>query len=70
MVNIRKGTSFSMEQRKVNGEVWLPAQMDGQGAARAFLFFRFNGRFREVDSGYRKFMVTSTILPGIGKPSQ
>ena len=70
VVNIRKGTSFSMEQRKVNGEVWLPAQMDGQGAARAFLLFRFNGRFREVDSGYRKFKVTSTILPGMGKPSQ
>jgi hypothetical protein len=70
VVNIQKGTSFSMEQRKVNGEVWLPAQMDGQGAARAFLLFRFNGRFREVDSGYRKFKVTSTILPGMGKPSQ
>jgi hypothetical protein len=69
VVNIRKGTSFSMEQRKVNGEVWLPAQMDGQGAARAFLLFRFDGRFREVDSGYRKFKVTSTIMPGIGKPS-
>jgi hypothetical protein len=70
VVNIRKGTTFSMEQRKVNGEVWLPAQMDGRGAARAFLLFRFDGRFREVDSGYRKFKVTSTILPGMGKPSQ
>ena len=65
-VNIQKGTSFSMEQRKVNDEVWLPAEFDGRGAARAFLFFRFNGNFREIDSGYRKFKVTSTILPGMG----
>lgn len=68
LVNIQKGTSFSLEQRKVNGEVWLPVEASGHGAARMLLFFHFNGNFREVDSGYRKFKVTSTILPGIGKP--
>lgn len=66
VVNIQKGTSFSMEQRKVNDEVWLPVQIDGRGAARVFLLFKFNGNFRELDSGYRKFKVTSTILPGMG----
>jgi hypothetical protein len=65
VVNIQKGTSFSMEQRKVNGEVWLPATVDAHGAARAMLFFNFNGSFRAVDSDYRKFKATSTILPGI-----
>ncbi|WP_348270210.1 hypothetical protein P8936_13075 [Edaphobacter paludis] len=69
VVNIQKGTSFSLEQRKINDEVWLPVEVDGRGTARVFLLFRFNGNFREVDSGYRKFKVTSTILPGIGKPS-
>lgn len=68
LVNIQKGTAFSLEQRKINGEVWLPVEANGHGAARMLLFFHFNGNFREVDSGYRKFKVTSTILPGMGKP--
>jgi hypothetical protein len=68
LVNIQKGTTFSLEQRKINGEVWLPVEANGHGAARMLLFFHFNGNFREVDSGYRKFKVTSTILPGMGKP--
>ena len=65
VVNIQKGTNFSMEQRKVNNEVWLPAKVDGQGSARALLFFSFNGRVSAVESDYRKFKATSTILPGI-----
>ncbi len=63
VVNIKQDTSFSMEQRKVNNEVWLPARVDGRGAARAMLFFSFNGSIRVVDSDYRKFKATSTILP-------
>jgi hypothetical protein len=34
------------------------------------LLFRFYGNFREVDSGYRKFQVTSTILPGMRGASE
>ncbi len=29
------------------------------------LFFSFNGNIRVVDSDYRKFKATSTILPGM-----
>ncbi len=65
VVNIQKGTSFSMEQRKVNNEVWLPAMVEGNGSARALLFFNFNGRFQAVESDYQKFKATSTILPGM-----
>ena len=65
VANIQKGTSFSMEQKKVNDEVWLPAMVQGQGSARALLFFSFNGRVRAVESDYRKFKATSTILPGV-----
>jgi hypothetical protein len=65
VVNIQKGTSFSMEQKKVNDEVWLPAMVEGQGSARALLFFSFNGRVRAVESDYRKFKATSTVLPGV-----
>jgi hypothetical protein len=65
VVNIQKGTSFGMEQKKVNDEVWLPAVMEGKGSARALLFFNFNGNFRALESDYRKFKATSTILPGM-----
>jgi hypothetical protein len=65
VANIQKGTSFSMEQRRVNNEVWLPARVDGQGSARALLFFSFNGRVSAVESDYRKFKATSRILPGM-----
>jgi hypothetical protein len=67
VANIQKGTNFAMEQRKVNNEVWLPAKVDGHGAARALLFFNFNGNFQAVESDYRKFKATSKILPGMGK---
>ncbi|HWW22774.1 MAG TPA: hypothetical protein VNY78_02675 [Edaphobacter sp.] len=65
VVNIKQDTSFAMEQRKINDEVWLPARVDGKGAARAFLFISFNGSIRVVNSDYRKFKATSTILPGM-----
>ncbi|WP_158943942.1 hypothetical protein [Granulicella sp. S190] len=63
IANIQKGTNFSMEQRLVNNEVWLPAKLEGQGSARALLFFGFNGRVQAVESDYRKFKATSTIVP-------
>jgi hypothetical protein len=63
VANIQKGTNFSMEQRKVNGEVWLPARFEGQGSARALLFLGFNGHIEAVESDYRKFKATSTIVP-------
>jgi len=68
VASIQKGTSFGMEQRKVNGEVWLPARIEGHGVARFFLFFSFRGSVWAVESDYRKFKATSTILPGMGVP--
>ena len=63
LVNIQKGTSFSLEMKKINDEVWLPAVLAGQGSMRALLFFSFNGDGRIVNSDYRKFKTTSTIVP-------
>jgi hypothetical protein len=58
VVNIQKGTSFAMQMKKVNGEVWLPEVMSGHGTMRALLFFSFNGDGQIVDSDYRKFKAT------------
>jgi len=65
VANIQKGTNFEGEWRKINDEVWLPSMFDGQGAARVLVFFHFNGSLRAVNSDYRKFKATSTILPGM-----
>jgi hypothetical protein len=65
VANIRKDSSFAMEQKKVNGEVWLPAKIEGQGAIRILLFANFNGSMQVQMSDYRKFKATSTILPGV-----
>ena len=66
LVSIRKDTSFAMAQKKVNGEVWLPVTLEGHGAARAMLFFNFDGSVRVEDSEFRKFKGSATMLPGVG----
>lgn len=65
LANIRAGTNFSGEWKKVNDEVWLPAEFHGQGEARALLLFKFDGSLQVVESNYRKFKTSSTILPGV-----
>jgi len=65
VVNIRKDTSFGMEQRKVKNEVWLPERLEGQGAIRFLLVVNFSGSLTVQMSDYRKFKATSTILPGM-----
>ena len=65
IANIKEGTSFGMEQKKINGEVWLPTVLEGRGAARFLLFLNLNGSVRLVDQDFRKFKATSTLLPGV-----
>jgi hypothetical protein len=65
VANVKQGTTFSFEQKKVNGEIWLPVQAEGQGEMRVLLLVGFNGKVRMVTSDYRKFKATATILPGI-----
>jgi hypothetical protein len=65
LMSVQKNTRFSMLQTKVNGEVWLPERLEGQGAIHALLFFGLNGSGEIVNSDYRKFRATSKILPGV-----
>ncbi len=61
VVDIRKGTSFSVRAKKINGEAWLPEQVDADGHLRALLFVGFTGRFHMTATDYRKFRTTSSI---------
>jgi len=67
LVNVKKDTSFGFEQRKINGEVWLPERIQAQGGFHYLLFAGFNGSLSVQMSDYRKFKATATILPGLNK---
>ncbi|HEY1744387.1 MAG TPA: hypothetical protein VGG18_14555 [Granulicella sp.] len=66
VADVKKGSNFSFRAQKVNGEAWLPVQLDGQGKIRVLLFAGFNGHIHVVTSDYRKFRATTTILGSNG----
>jgi hypothetical protein len=63
--SVKQGTWFKASFVKINGEVWLPATLEGDGHARYLLFFTLNGHFKGVTSNYKKFKATATVLPGV-----
>ena len=67
VADIKQGTRFGFDQKKVNDEVWLPERAEATGTVRVMLLFHFDGNAQVVDSGYRRFQATSTILPVVGK---
>jgi len=61
LARIHKGTTATFQRRKVNDEVWLPAQVTWTASARVVLLKRLRLRGVSEFSGYRKFSVdTST----------
>ena len=67
VADVHKGTNFQFEATHVNGTVWLPASIDGQGSMRVLLFASFEGKMSLVTSDYRRFRTSATILPGESK---
>ena len=65
VANIHEGTTFGMRQAKINGEVWLPTEFEGQGSARFLLLVNLNGSLHVVDTDFHKFKATATLLPGV-----
>ncbi|MGH9317100.1 MAG: hypothetical protein ACRD1P_08340 [Thermoanaerobaculia bacterium] len=67
---LQKGAHAFYERRKINGEVWLPADAHFAGAAK-FLFFvlgRIDARFDYSD--YRKFTVSTSTSISTEKTSR
>jgi hypothetical protein len=61
LARVHKGTTASYQRRKVNNEVWLPAQVTWTASARVLLLKQMRLRGVADYSGYRKFIVdTST----------
>lgn len=63
VANISKGTHFTASNVRINNEVWLPSWVEAQGHIRFLLFFNIDGNLAIHNSDYRKFKVTSTIVP-------
>jgi hypothetical protein len=61
LARVHKGTVATYQRRKVNNEVWLPAQVTWTASARVLLLKQLRLRGVAEYSGYRKFSVdTST----------
>jgi hypothetical protein len=61
LARVHKGTTATYQRRKVNNEVWLPAQVTWTASARVLLLKQLRLRGVSDYSGYRKFSVdTST----------
>ena len=69
IASIRGGTHFTWQLAKVNDEVWLPATIDAEGAARILLFRSFDGWLHVSYADYRKFRTISTVLPATAMPA-
>jgi hypothetical protein len=68
LARVHKGTVATYERRKVNNEVWLPAQVTWTASGRVLLVRRLRLRGISEFSGYRKFTVdTSTTYSGPGQ---
>jgi hypothetical protein len=61
LASVDKGTSFVMEQARINDEVWLPSYDEAHISGR-LLFFK--GRVNQINrySDYRKFHAESKIV--------
>jgi hypothetical protein len=67
LARVHKGTVATYQRRKVNDEVWLPAQVTWTASGRMFLFRRLRLTGISEFSNYRKFTVetTTTVAPPV-----
>jgi hypothetical protein len=61
LVRLAKGTRLTLEQTRVNDEVWLPKRVALEGSVRLLLLKKLRGRMDYIYSGYRKFQTDSRV---------
>jgi hypothetical protein len=66
IARLHKGTRFSLEQTRVNDEVWLPKQLNFKLDARVALLKGYNVGDEQTFRDYKKFR-TSTKIVGMGE---
>lgn len=62
LADVRKGSNFNFEAKRVADSVWLPATINGRGSVRILLVAGFDGQLKMIASDYRRFRTSATIL--------
>jgi hypothetical protein len=67
LLRIGKGAHITMEQARVNGDVWLPTRIALAGSARILLVKGIRAQLDIAYSDYKKFVVNSRVVPPTGE---
>lgn len=62
LARLGPGAQLSFEQKRVNGEIWLPSRATTKLAARVAWLKKFNAEVDVVWRDYRKFQTDSRVL--------
>lgn len=62
LARLHKGTRFTLEQTRINDEVWLPKQVNYKFDARVALLKGFNVDGEQTYRDYKKFRTSSKIV--------
>ena len=62
LIRLGKGGHLTLEQARVNGEVWLPKSVTVRATARLALIKGFHGELIMTFSDYKKFQVDSRVV--------
>lgn len=61
VARLHRGARLRFTRRKVNDEIWLPAESHFLGSGRVLLVKEFRSEIRNHYSGYRKFIVEEAV---------
>lgn len=61
VARLHRGARLRFTRRKVNDEIWLPAESHFLGSGRVLLVKEFRSEIRNQYSGYRKFIVEEAV---------
>jgi hypothetical protein len=64
LFKLRKGAEIRFRQRRVNDEVWLPAEWDVRAAGRAALVAKIDAEINGTYDNFRKFSADSSVTFG------
>ncbi len=62
VLRLARGSRLTIEQTRVNGEVWLPRRATLQASARILLFKSLRAQYLFTFSDYKKFQVESRVV--------
>ena len=70
LARVHKGAMLRFTRRKINNEIWLPAEVEFIGSARVLLLKHLRVKSTSFFSEYKKYSVSSTYELMTGKPSR